>query len=60
MHDSIIPQLASVTLDDLIEMLQILMQRYWPDAEWATVVVKRPDVPNLVFAVKPASDPQPE
>jgi hypothetical protein len=54
-----IPPAPVRTLDDWIELTQEMLERYWKDAEWATIVVGRPGVPNLTFPVTRKSDPGP-
>lgn len=42
----------NASIDSLVDQVQAVLTRY-PDADWASVVIHRPDVPNVVLVVTP-------
>jgi hypothetical protein len=50
-----------VSIDALIDLLQIVLGNRYPDAEWGSVVIHRPGMPNITLTVRqPARGPRPE
>lgn len=52
------PPAATVSVDGLVDYMQQLAEKRYPDFEWAGITISRPGVPPVVLVVSPVNPPE--